>query len=414
MTKKRANGEGSVRRRSDGRYEGRLVFTDAEGKLHRQSFYGRTSAEVRTNLRSAQGRLAAGAPVRDATRTLAEWIQQWSATSLEASPRKPTTKHLYRSLLRTHVLPRPISNRQLDRLRPTDIEAWTVALRSCLSSASVNKAFLVLRSCLDDAVRDGLLARNPARALKQPAISRTEARFLTSAEVRALLEQLAGGRHQRIVTLIAHLGLRKGEALALRWSDIDLNRARLRVSGTLTRLDGQLLTTEPKTASSRRWLPLSLELLRLLHGQRQAQEEDRRRAANTWVQTGMVFTTARGEPMDPRNVLRAVTTAAKQIGLEGVTVHTLRHSAATLMLESGVHLKGVSTLLGHADIRITAETYAHLSDDAARSALTGLSQSLAAPPPDAGGGVGVTVGVKPPPRTETPPAEDSEEPSDKG
>ena len=84
------------------------------------------------------------------------------------------------------------------------------------------------------------------------------------------------------------------------------------------------------------------------------------------------------------------------------------------MLESGVHLKGVSTLLGHADIRITAETYAHLSDDAARSALAGLSQSLAAPSRDPGVSVGVTVGVKPPRRAKRPPAKDSEEPSDKG
>lgn len=259
-------------------------------------------------------------------------------------------------------------------------------------------------------MRDGLLARNPARAVKQPAISKTEARYLTSAEVRALLEQLAGGRHERIVTLIAHLGLRKGEALALRWFDVDLDRARLRVSGTLTRLDGQLVTTEPKTASSRRWLPLSRGLLLLLDIQRQAQEEDRRRASNTWVESGMVFTTASGEPMDPRNVLRAVTDAARRIGLDGVTVHTLRHSAATLMLESGVHLKGVSTLLGHADIRITAETYAHLSDDAARSALTGLSQSLTAPAPD----VGVSVGVKRPRRARSPAAENTEEASDKG
>lgn len=192
--------------------------------------------------------------------------------------------------------------------------------------------------------------------------------------------------------------------MALRWSDVDMDRSRLRISGTLTRLNGQLLTTEPKTASSRRWLPLSRDLLLLLNIQRQAQEEDRRRAANTWVKSGMVFTTASGEPMDPRNVLRAVTDAARQIGLDGVTVHTLRHSAATLLLESGVHLKGVSSLLGHANIRITAETYAHLSDDAARSALTRLSQSLTAPSRD----VGVSVGVKRPQRAKSPAAENTE------
>jgi hypothetical protein len=191
---------------------------------------------------------------------------------------------------------------------------------------------------------------------------------------------------------------RSRRSVALRWSDVDMDRSRLRISGTLTRLNGQLVTTEPKTASSRRWraaLPESAA-----PAQHSATGAGGRSSACGQhlgkEQHGL--TTASGEPMDPRNVLRAVTDAARQIGLDGVTVHTLRHSAATLSLECGVHLKGVSSLLGHANIRITAETYAHLSDDAARSALTRLSQSLAAPSRD----VGVSVGVKRPQRANHP------------
>lgn len=390
MVRKRANGEGTVRKRADGRFEARLVHEDEEGRVTRQSFYGTTSTQVRAELKAAQSRLAAGAPIKDATRTVGVWATQWCATTLEASPRKITTKALYRSLVRSHVLPRALAARRLDRLRPMDIDAWIVLLRPSLSSASINKVFLVLRSCLDDAVRDGLLARNPARLVKQPAVTKTEARHLSPTEVSTLLRQLAGGRYERVVTLIAYLGLRKGEALALRWEDIDFGRGTLRVSGTLTRLDGKLLITEPKTHNSRRTLPLSAEAIHLLAGQRRAQTLDRERAANTWRDTGFVFTTATGEPMDPRNVLRAVTMAATGAGLKGVNVHSLRHSAATAMLESGVHLKGVSTLLGHADIRVTADTYAHLSDDVARAALAGLSRIFAVSPT----GVGVNVGVK--------------------
>lgn len=390
MARKRANGEGTVRKRADGRFEARLVHEDEDGMVSRQSFYGATSAEVRAQLKAAQGRVAVGAPMKDATRTLGEWAGQWCVTTLEASPRKVTTKALYRSLVRSHVLPRPIATRRLDRLRPTDIDAWIVSLREALSSASINKVFLVLRSCLDDAVRDGLLARNPARLVKQPAVTKTEARHLSPAEVAMLLERLSGGRYERVVTMIAYLGLRKGEALALRWSDIDLDRSTLRITGTLTRLDGQLVTTEPKTLNSRRTLPLSAEALTLLAEQRRAQAADRQRAANAWRETGAVFTTHTGQPMDPRNVLRAVNVAAAQSGLVGVNVHSLRHSAATAMLESGVHLKGVSTLLGHADIRVTADTYAHLSDEVARAALAGLSRVFSSPP----SGVGVNVGVR--------------------
>ena len=390
MVRKRANGEGSVRKRADGRFEARLAYEDQDGKVLRRSFYGTSSAEVRRQLKAAQGRLAVGGPIQDATRTLNEWVEQWCATTLEASPRKATTKALYRSLVQSHVLRRGIGTRRLDRLRPTDIDAWIVSLREPLSSASINKVFLVLRSCLDDAVRDGLLAGNPARLVKQPAVTRTEARHLSPAEVGMLLGRLSGGRYDRVITLIAYMGLRKGEALALRWSDIDLNRSTIRIAGTLTRLDGRLVTSEPKTASSRRTLPLSAEVLALLVEQRRAQDADRLRAANAWRDTGAVFTTPAGEPLDPRNVLRAVTVAAEQVGLVGVNVHSLRHSAATAMLESGVHLKGVSTLLGHSDIRVTAETYAHLSDEVARSALAGLSRTFSA----AAVGVGVSVGVR--------------------
>jgi len=156
-------------------------------------------------------------------------------------------------------------------------------------------------------------------------------------------------------------------------------------------VDGQLVTTEPKTVNSRRTLPLSAEALTLLAEQRRAQAADRRRAANAWRETDAVFTTHTGQPMDPRNVLRAVNVAAAQLGLVGVNVHSLRHSAATAMLESGVHLKGVvSTLLGHADIRVTADTYAHLSDEVARAALAGLSRVFSGP----AFCVGVNVGVK--------------------
>lgn len=168
----------------------------------------------------------------------------------------------------------------------------------------------------------------------------------------------------------------EGEALALRWSDVDLSKATLRVSGTLTRLGGRLVVSEPKTAKSRRILPLSPLVVSLLKAQKTSQAADRLKAANVWTETGHVFTTETGQPMDPRNVLRAVSIAAGKAGLAGVNVHSLRHSAATAMLEAGVHLRGVSDLLGHADIRITAETYGHLSDEVAKSAMAGLSHAF--------------------------------------
>lgn len=137
------------------------------------------------------------------------------------------------------------------------------------------------------------------------------------------------------------------------------------------------MVSEPKTAKSRRRLPLPVPVAALLKAQRVSQAEDRLRAANVWAETDYAFTTEHGQPLDPRNVVRAVTLAATRAGLSRVNVHSLRHSAATAMLEAGVHLKGVSDLLGHADIRITAETYGHLRDEVAKSAMAGLYHAFA-------------------------------------
>ncbi len=168
-------------------------------------------------------------------------------------------------------------------------------------------------------------------------------------------------------------GDREGGALALRWDDVDLDAASLRVRGTLARVNGSLVVTEPKTAKSRRTLPLSAGVISMLRAHRKAQVAERLRAGNVWTDTGHVFTTDSGLPMDPRNVLRALSTAAAKAGIADANVHTLRHSAATAMLDAGVHLKAVSELLGHADIRVTAEVYGHTSDEVARAAMDRLS-----------------------------------------
>jgi len=174
-------------------------------------------------------------------------------------------------------------------------------------------------------------------------------------------------------------GLRRGEALGLQWSDVDLTNGLLRVRGTLARVAGELVVTDTKTARSRRTIPLSAPALATLRSLKARQAAERLRAGNQWHSTGYVFTTELGEPSDPRNALRALTEAAKAAGLADVTLHTLRHSAASMMLTHGVPLTVVSQVLGHAGIAITADTYGHVSPDVSRSAMDVLATALAAP-----------------------------------
>ncbi|NTU70251.1 MAG: site-specific integrase [Coriobacteriia bacterium] len=234
----------------------------------------------------------------------------------------------------------------------------------------------MLRVSLKAAVRDDLLAKNPSARVAMPKAERTEARYLTASEVASLLRAAEDTRYHAALSLIAHTGLRSGEARALRWRDVDFGEKTLKVRGTLSRVDGRLEVTEPKTAKSRRTLPLTSAVVEILKTQRRTQRRERLRAANLWTDTGLVFTTETGQPVDSANLRRALNTAADSAGLDDVCVHTLRHSAATAWLESGVNLKAVSELLGHADIRVTADCYGHVTEATSRAAMDTLSKAL--------------------------------------
>ena len=152
--------------------------------------------------------------------------------------------------------------------------------------------------------------------------------------------------------LLAGSGLRRGEALALRWRDIDFDQRLIHVRGTLARIDGKLVVTEPNSAKSRRVIPMTTRAERALQAAKRRQAAEQLRAANKWQRTGYVFTTEFGEPCDPRNALRSLEAAAKRAGLEGIGLHTLRHSAAAMMLNGGESLATVFRMLGHASIAV--------------------------------------------------------------
>lgn len=209
---KRANGEGTVRQRADGLWEARLVYPDPDtGRTKRASFYGTKASEARGKMRAAKERLEVGAPVRDAKRTVADWVGHWQRTTLAASSRKDTTKVLYRHLLSCHVAPAPFGVISLDRLKPSDVDGLVLILRGKgLAAATVQRVFTVLRVALDGAVRDGLLARNPAAAVKQPEAPRREARFLSMADVAALLRAAEDSRYRVTLALVAATGDAEG------------------------------------------------------------------------------------------------------------------------------------------------------------------------------------------------------------
>jgi integrase len=227
---KRASGEGSIRQRPNGTWEARISYVDpVTGQRRSQSIYAPTAELVRDKLDEVRDRIKAEAPVRDSSQTIGDWLAHWRATTLAASGRKSSTRALYANLSRKHLEPAPFGAIRLDKLRPSHIDALVLAMRSktkpgqpaddgtepkpvrALSDSTIRQAYTVLRAGLDGAVRDGLLARNPAALVKRPGIERKEARHLDAATVAAILVGAEGLRYRPVLVLIAATGLRRGE-----------------------------------------------------------------------------------------------------------------------------------------------------------------------------------------------------------
>ena len=378
---KNANGEGSIYpARKNGKpagYRGAISYKDETGTTKRYVAYGRTRKIVKDKLQMARQRLDAGAPVRDATRTVAAWLAEWRTVSLPVSDRRESTQELYSGLCRKHLEVGTLGATPLDRLRPNDVEALILLLRSKgLSDSTIRTIYTVLRAGLDGAVRDGLLARNPASLAPRPSVQRREARHLSAGAVSAILTAAMPSRYYPALALIAATGLRKGEALGLSWERVDLDSGVLKVTATLGRTGRKLVISQPKTAKSRRVVPLSPAIVALLRRHRTVQKAERLRAGNQWTDTGLIFTTELGSAVDPNNLLRVIKAAAKTAGVDGVGIHTLRHSIAAGWLENGVHIKAVADLLGHSSIAVTGDVYGHVSDAAERSAVEGWTGTL--------------------------------------
>lgn len=377
-SRRRGNREGSnPGQRKDGRWQVHVRYTDDKGVGRRTTVYGKTATEAREKATEVRDRLRAHLPAKDRKDTLATFTSGWVESTLAASDRKPATKEMYSALARKHIIGATIGATSLDRLKPSHVEGWKVQLQKRgLSESTVRSAYTVLRAVLDTAVRDEAIARNPAAAIARPKVTQKEAQHLTAAQVQKLLIEAETSRYGPLLELLVNTGLRRGEALALRWSDVDLERRLLHVRGTLSRVDGDLVVTDVKTDRSRRALHISPATERVLAAVRKRQATERLKAGSAWTRTGYVFTTETGEPCDPRNALRALKVAAARAGLRGVGLHTLRHSAATVMLEKGVPLKVVSEILGHGSVAITGDVYGHVSPNVSADAMDALGVAL--------------------------------------
>ena len=375
--KRRTNGEGSVRyNTAKNLYEARFQARLDDGSLKRYSFYGKTSKEALDKMREGQKRARQDRPVVDTKLLLGDWLVEWSNNALELSERKQTTKDLYRNLMK-HISGHPIAKKELSKILPSHLDKFFKDLRAKeLSPSTSRNLYAILSAVFKDAIRERKLSESPLTEVARPKRTKTEARYLTASEVRSILDNAGTLRYRTALQLIAATGLRRGEALALRWEDVDLVSRMLHVRATLARTNLGLNVTPPKTDSAHRQVPLTDAMVDVLKFHRIAHDQEKAAGGNKYIDKGFVFATETGEPVDPRNLFRALTNAASRAGINNIGLHTLRHSAATTMLEKGVPIHVVSRILGHSGINITVDIYGHVTDEAARSAIELLARSV--------------------------------------
>jgi integrase len=335
----------------------------------------RTRREAEAALTEALERVRTGTWADPGRQTVGEYLEDW-LTAVRPSLRSSTATS-YEHTLRKWVIPR-IGHLRLGALSSAKLSAlYGELLRSGrhdgkggLSARSVAYTHRIMTHALKDAVSWGLLARNPAAHVDPPRVARPEMQVWTQKEVQRFLVSVADDRLYALWTVLLATGLRRGEALGLRWDDVDLDRRRLSIQRAVTVVDYEIVVSEPKTARGRRSVSIDPITAAVLVAHRKRQLEERLAWGPAWQDSGYVFTTEDGRVLHPQRVTQVFKRLASEAGLPPIRLHGLRHTAATLALTAGIHPKVVSERLGHATVGITLDTYSHVGEGLQEEAAT--------------------------------------------
>lgn len=376
--RRRGSGEGTVffdQRR--GKWVAQLSVPDpVRGRLRRISRVADTQREALKLLQKLREEHERGVLAHGRPPTLAQFLHQWLEGRRPSL--RPRTYDGYESIVRVRIVP-ALGRLPLDKVTPPVLQAFASRLlEQGLSAQSVQNTYRLLHRAFADAVKWGLLGRNPCDLVTPPRVGRTQPRTLTVADVARLFAACTDDPLGPLVTVAVLTGLRQGELLALQWRDIDWERGELSVVRSLQRVRGQgLVVVPPKTAASRRRVPLPPLALEALRVQRRRQLEQRLAAGPAWADGDWVFTTSLGAPLDPAETTRRFQALLARLGLPRLRFHDLRHTTATLLLSDGVHPKVVASLLGHSTVQITLDTYSHVTPGLARQAVEQLDRLVA-------------------------------------
>jgi integrase len=382
---KRANGEGSVYHVSNGDFWRAAITLDDGRRLSRKA---KTEREANRLLRQMQAEREQGRLITQRM-TVATFIERWLENTARQRVR-PSTFECYQHKLKTHILP-TLGRVQLSKLTPDHLRALyrdKIGPRSegKVSPTTMKTTHVILRNALEQAYRDGVVARNVADLVTPPKKAPFRPKPLTQDEALALLIAVRGHRHGTLWTFMLGTGARFGEAVALRWQDIDLDRRTVHIRHTLARplVRPGVRTWKlepPKTDKSERVLSLPAFVVEALREQQTRTKEMRLVAGQGWQDHGFVFPNDRGDPLRENHVLERWHVMLRKAGIPARRMHDLRGSAGSLLWADGTELRAIGDLLGHSSLKITSDQYTARASQRLRQLADRLDAILASQPP---------------------------------
>lgn len=367
-SKRRDKGDGSIHyRQSDKRWAGSFL-TEKGQKKYVYSAVGGTKREAKLKLDAAIAADRRGQLVASSSQTLGDYLESWIEEKRLGM--KPGVYPVWRNMLSKHIVP-DLGSYQLQALRREHVQAWIKLMsQKQLKASSIHQVYIVLHVALSEAEKIGKIGVHPCQHIALPRIEEEEMSVLDLEQARTFLAFLAREHHslEALFALAITTGMRRGELLALRWSDVDFEAAEIHIQRTVQYVnhDGYKVH-EPKTRGSRRTVMLPRDTVRILREHRMRQLEENASA--------LLFPGTTGSFRAAHGVNMALKRALTKAGLPEIRFHDLRHTAATLLLRSGASLKSVQKTLGHSNIQTTMR-YLHVLSDMAEEDMRRLNESL--------------------------------------
>ena len=378
MAKKRANGEGNIRKRKDGRWEGRYTagHNPVTGKQIFKNVLGKTQAEVKEKLAKALVESGQVDFTKVGQYTVGTWMDTWFENVAKIKVR-PSSHQTYKGYIDNHIKPN-IGKIPLEKLTTMDLQKFYRKLLTKgrverieskdqpkgLSAKTVRNINQVISSAMDLAVAQKIILNNPTDSCELPKVEHKEMQTVPAEQLSAFLEEAKRSGVYEMYYIELATGLRRGELLGLKWQDIDWKNSIIKVRRQVARVDGQIVEAPLKTKNSYRAVSISPQAIEVLR-------EQKRKTNDQYV-----FPSPNGGPISPDSVNNMLKRVLERAGIPKVRFHDLRHTFATIALQNGVDIKTVSGMLGHFSAGFTLDTYAHVTTAAQKEAAQTMGNVL--------------------------------------